>query len=396
MRRVLIAFEPPDGGVAEHVLHLALGLPEHGWIPEVAGPAEATIYSRLASAGVRVHRTELERGFARPWRDVHAGRTLYRIARDGGFDVVHCHAAKAGALGRPAAWRTGASAVYTPHCFGFLGEVSAARRVAVSAAERALGRITDALVCVCEAERAVATANRICDPSRRWRIYNGSDGCDPGLEPPPTLRQLQEQGPVVGTIAVFRRQKRIDVLLDAAPRILAEAPDASIAVIGDGPLRDQLYAQAARLGLDSEPRFAFLPFDPPSARYLRALDLFVLPSSWDAFPISILEALACGVPQVATDVGGTAEAVGEQTGVLVPPNSPDQLADGVIELLGDGERRAAMATASRERHERLFRLDRMVAETAAVYDSVRPFSVQRRGPFLKVRETSIAKRPKEP
>ena len=147
-------------------------------------------------------------------------------------------------------------------------------------------------------------------------------------------------------------------------------PDARLALVGDGPLRDELHARAAELGLDDEPRFAFLPFEPPAARHLRAMDVYVLPSAWEAFPIGVLEALACGTPQVATDVGGTGEAVVPETGVLVPPRDAPALAAAVADLLGDSERRARMAQASRERHAERFGVGRMVAETAALYRDV--------------------------
>jgi len=140
--------------------------------------------------------------------------------------------------------------------------------------------------------------------------------------------------------------------------------------VGDGPLRDELHAHAAGLGLDAEPRFAFLPFSPPAARHLRALDVFVLPSAWEAFPIAVLEALACGVPQVATNVGGTGEAVVAETGLLVPRRDPTAMADALVELLSAPGRRATMAEASQRRHAESFGLERMVASTAAAYDEI--------------------------
>jgi len=101
------------------------------------------------------------------------------------------------------------------------------------------------------------------------------------------------------------------------------------------------------------------------------IDIFVLPSAWEALPISVLEAMACGVPQVATDVGGTREAVSHgETGLLCPPNDPAALADRVVELLRDPARRERMAAASQRRHRERFTLGRMITETAAVYERV--------------------------
>jgi len=363
MPRALIAFEPPDGGVAEHVGQLAVGLPAHGWEVEVAGPDAATIYPRLDDAGVPVHRIGgLDRGYGRPWRDARALRQLTRIARSGSYDLVHCHSAKAGTLGRLAARLTGVPSVYTPHCFGFVGDVSPARRLLVPPAERLLGRLTSMLICVSDAELAEAAQRRIGRSAARRRIYNGCEPCAAASPKPPSPAALR-----VGSIAVLRRQKGLDVLIDAATRIFAAVPEATIAIIGDGPLRAELADRARASGLDGDRRFRFVPFEPPSSRYLAELDLFVLPSFWEAFPISILEALACGVPQVATDVGGTGEAVDPSTGILIPARDPDALAEAVVELLHDPDRRRRMATASRSRWEDRFRLERMVAETAEAY-----------------------------
>ena len=139
---------------------------------------------------------------------------------------------------------------------------------------------------------------------------------------------------------MLRRQKRLDVLLAAAPRIIDAG--ATVKIVGDGP-------EAAALRAAADPRVVFEPFRPPASNHLRELAVYVLPSAWEAFPIGVLEAMACGVPQVATDVGGTREA---ETPVLVPPDDPDALADAVIALLDDPERRAELAARSRAVHAR--------------------------------------------
>ena len=105
-------------------------------------------------------------------------------------------------------------------------------------------------------------------------------------------------------------------------------------IAGDGPEREALRAAA-------DPRVVFEPFRGSAPQHLRELAVYVLPSSWEAFPIGVLEALACGVPQVATDVGGTREAVTPETGILIEPRDPEALADAVIELLRDPARGAS-------------------------------------------------------
>jgi glycosyltransferase involved in cell wall biosynthesis len=326
--RIALVCEPPDGGVAEHVAQLAAGLPEHGHEPVVFDS----------------RRLPFRRDYAHPHRDAQALVALVR-ALDG-FDLVHAHAAKAGVVGRFAARMRRLPAVYTPHCFPFVGEISPQRRAFALGVERALARSTDALICVCEDEREVAAQQRI--RARTTVIHNGCAACEPA----------PGGGRVVGAVTVLRRQKRLDVLLAAAPRIIDAG--ATVKIVGDGPEGPTLRAQA-------DPRVVFEPFRPPASDHLRGLDVYVLPSAWEAFPIGVLEAMACGVPQVVTDVGGTREAV---TPVLVPPNDPDALADAVIGLLDDPARRARLAAESRRVHAERFTIERMVAATAAVYDEL--------------------------
>ena len=147
-------------------------------------------------------------------------------------------------------------------------------------------------------------------------MHYGIPAADPVLPADQTLTTLRDGEMLVGAVSVLRVQKRLDVLLRAIPVVWDVHPSARFVVVGNGPLQATLTQQAAELGLLDDPRFAFLPFSRPSLRYLRALDLFVLPSAWEAMPIAVLEALAAGTPQVVTDVNGTSEATTPETGWL--------------------------------------------------------------------------------
>src|SRR5919197_1860240 len=219
MARVLLAFEPPDGGVTENVLRLSLGLGAHGHAVEVAGPAEAIVYPALRAAGIRIHRTAQSRSYRRPDRELLAVWQLGALVRRRRIDLLHCHTAKAGATGRLAALLTGVPVVYTPHCFPFIGEFGALRRLAATAVERALAPLAAAIVCVAAWEREAALQCGI-GPSDRLRvIHNGTPACDPGVAPALALVALRGDGPLVAAISVMRRQKTLEVFLDAVPRL---------------------------------------------------------------------------------------------------------------------------------------------------------------------------------
>lgn len=357
------------------MLRLALGLPAHGYEPVLLVSSDFAHAARLAEAGCDVRTVPFRRDYAHPLLDARSLSQIVRGVR--GAALVHAHSAKAGVLGRLAAWRSGLRAVYTPHGFPFVGEMSDPRRRFGVVVERALAPLTTVLLCVCDFERELARERRL-RPRGVAVVHNGCPACD-GRVTDHVLASLRARGPIVGTVSTLRPAKAVDVLLDAVPAVLAAVPEATVAIVGNGPESAALHARAARLGLADDPRLVFLPFAAPAARYLRMLDVYVLCSAWEAFPIGVLEAQACGVPQVATAVGGTYEAVVAETGLLVPPHDPVRLAAALVELLRDRERRARMAVASRARHAERFTAEAMVAGTAAVYD--RALTEPRAGPY---------------
>jgi glycosyltransferase involved in cell wall biosynthesis len=366
--RVLMVVEPPDGGVREYVMQLALGLGAHDVEVEIAQPPQARRYPALEATDTAVHELPLEPGFSHPLRDRRALGALRRLLGERPpFDIIHSHSSKAGVLSRML--RGAPPVVFTPNAFSFVGDFSRQRYLFASAVERGLAPRTAAIICCCEDERRIALEHHL-GARRLHVVHNASAACDPSIEADAELLAIRGEGLLVGAVASLRPQKTLDVLIDATPAILAGNPRARVVIVGDGELRDELAARAASLGLADEPRFALLGFRAPAARALKALDLYVLPSAWEGFPLAVLEAMACGVPQIATDVGGTREAVTADTGRLVPPHDPPALAAAVLELLADGGARASMATASRERHAERFTIDRMVAATARVYREV--------------------------
>ena len=273
-------------------------------------------------------------------------------------------------LGRLAAWRAGVPAIFSPHSWAFDVDYGGGRPLLTLAIERGLGPLSAGVLCVSEHERQVALRRRIVSPERLYVVHNGCAACDESVEPMPELLELRAGGPLAAAVTGLRPQKSVDVLIEAAPLVWQRLPEARIAVVGNGPDRERLQAVAREVGIEGDPRFAMLPFTAPAARALRAIDVYVLPSAYEGFPIAPLEAQACGVPQVVTNVGGTPEAVTAQTGIVVPPRDPPAMATAIADLLADPDRRAAMSAASRRRQAERFTLEHMVAGVAEVYRRV--------------------------
>ena len=174
-----------------------------------------------------------------------------------------------------------------------------------------------------------------------------------------------ETTPLVLTVARLDAQKGLVHLLETA----AIMPDTVFAIAGDGADRSALEAQAASLGVASRVRFLGHRRDVPAL--LAIADVFVLPSLYEGLPLSVLEAMAAGVPVVATAIGGTDEVVRDgETGTLVAPGDARALAAGIRSMLSSRDRAARLAEAGRAYVQRIHSADAMVSAMSRLYDEL--------------------------
>ncbi len=155
---------------------------------------------------------------------------------------------------------------------------------------------------------------------------------------------VEADGFVVGIVANLRREKRYDVLLDAAARVVAADHRVRFVSVGQGPLEDEIGARHRRLGLGD--RFSLLGYRDDATRVMSAFDLFTLTSDHEGLPVALMEAVALGLPVVATRVGGVAEALVGTDAVLVDPGDVGALADAYLAAAA-GQIQARRADPSR-------------------------------------------------
>jgi glycosyltransferase involved in cell wall biosynthesis len=370
--RLLLVHQPTDGGVGRHVTDLATGLAERGYEVVLCGPA---VPSGLPTSH-RHEQLNLRRAIG-PRADLAALARYAGIVRSVRPDLIHAHSSKAGAIARLGRLlHPRIPVIYTPHGYAFAGYfLRQVERSTYREIERALGRLASRVVCVCEAEARLA---RAIGPADRVRVVH--NGIEPvGAGPVhPRAAEIARRGAVLCALTRLRLGKGLETLIDALPPVRAHHPRVQLAIGGEGPEIDALRARSQTLAIGDAVHFLGRADDPLSN--LRGSDLFVHPSWAESFPYVILEAMAVGLPIVASDVGGIGEAlVDGESGLLVAPGDTEALSRALIGLLDDAARRTSMGDAAKRRVEQRFTRSAMIGRLVQVYDEV---LVSRRRPSV--------------
>lgn len=229
-------------------------------------------------------------------------------------------------------------------------------------------RQVDLFIAASEAVRAMLMADGI-PADRTITVHEGIDVERVVATVPANVRAafwLPTHAPVAGNIAALVPHKGHRYLIDAMPRVLTAIPDARLVIVGDGELRAALTHQIKERQLAGSVILA--GFRTDVLALLRGFDLFVMSSVTEGLGTSVLDAMAASRAVVATTAGGLPEVVVDgQTGLLVPPRDAAALADAIVRLLGDEAERKRMGLAGLTRVREHFTADRMVQQTAAVY-----------------------------
>jgi glycosyltransferase involved in cell wall biosynthesis len=346
---IVTRFQAGAGVVA---LRGALALDPNRYDVSVVAGSGDRLLDEARTAGLEVLIEPSLRSPVSPGDDLRALRRLQALISARGFDVVHTHSAKAGTLGRLAAHRAHVPRiVHTFHGFPFHEFQSPLRRRTYVQIERRLGRITDIALCVGTGVAVEAVRRGIIAPERVRTIgvTVDSHAAERTAESQQRARRalcLPEHAVVVGAVGRLAYQKGPRDFVDALRRI--DRPDVIGVWMGDGELAREirraadLAAPHMRLILTGDRA------DVPDL--LPAFDVFALPSRYEGLPVSIVEAMVCGIPVVATAVNAVPDVVVPGvTGLLVPPARPDLLATAVAYLLDHQDAAAKMALTARWR-----------------------------------------------
>ena len=286
-------------------------------------------------------------------KDLAAFLNLYTLFRKERPDIVHTHSSKAGILGRWAARLAGVPIVFhTAHGFGFNDDQHPLRKNLFIWLERWTKKITTKMVVVSRANERTAERHRILKPGEAV-LCRDAISIQEFLAPGPRGRLLSGWGippgkMVVGMVACFKHQKCPSDFVDVAARILRDRGDVHFVMAGDGELRREVENRIREHQIEAHISLLGWQHDMPEV--YRNLDIVVLTSLWEGLPCVFSEAMATGLPIVATDVDGAREAIVDNTtGYLHPRHDIEGIAGSVQTLLDDPDLRRSMGEKGRAR-----------------------------------------------
>lgn len=316
-----------------------------------------------------------------PISDLAAFLRLYFLFLKHGFDIAHTHTAKAGFLGRISARLAGVPGIiHTPHGNNFYGYFGRVASRLVVWLERFADCFTDRTIVLTELEKKELIEYGVSKKEKISVVPSGLELEEYAQVKVDIVRKKQELGvnntdeTIVAMIGRLEAVKGPEYFIQAAGLVLKEFPAVRFLLAGDGALREKLEAQAERLGIKD--RVVFLGWRDDvtvgarhAAPLLSGIDVLALPSLNEAVGRIILEAACFGVPAVASRTGGVPEIIQDGlTGILVEPGNARELAEGIMLLLRDREKRLEMGQAAKELVFREFSLEKMVRQIEGLYD----------------------------
>ena len=366
------------GGAQENTMLTAQLLDKAQWaVTVVSGPQTGSEGSLIEAVRERGIELVLEPTLVRevnPVKDFLALIQLTKLMRGGGYQIVHTHSSKAGILGRWAAKFAGVPViVHTVHGWGHHDRQHPLVRAYYIILEKITLPITDKLIAVTGKDIEKGLRDGIGRAENYTVIRSGIE-LDRFGHPQVARAEtraawgIPQDVPLIGSVTRLSPQKAPLDFVRAAAIVARQYPAAWFMMVGDGPLRAEVEALAAEVGIAERLVLTGLRRDVPEL--MAAFDIFVLSSLWEGLPRVLPQAMATGLPVIVTACDGSAEAVASGVnGFLVPPGEPQSLAQQVLVLLDNPALIAQMGAAGRQRAQE-FSDQGMVAAIANLYQEL--------------------------
>jgi len=352
------------GGAQVHVSDMCIRLKESGSDVYVIAGGGKNVYEALNEEGILfIYSKNLIRKL-NVVSDIKSVLEIRKIVKKINPDIIATHSSKAGIVGRIAGWSLRIPTVFTAHGWSYTDGVSKRKKRFYILIEKVVARISSGVIAVSKYDEALALKHKVLPIRKITTIHNGVHDVEGDLK---EQHIYSDDQPNIVMVARFALPKKQLQLLEALNHL--QHIKWKICFAGDGPLlkEAQDYVQEMKLS----DRVNFLGNCEDVTSLLFKSDLFILISDWEGLPLSILEAMRCGLPIIASDVGGVKEAVIQnENGFLIPKNDFKQLIEKLSYLLTDPLQRLKMGRRGRVIYEENFNFERMYEETLTYYKKV--------------------------
>lgn len=368
--KVLHVIREAEGGMKKHLLSILLGLDKEKYQLAVGCPFDKNLSDYLEKNGVLVYHINICDGL-NVLKDAEAILKIRNMINDFKPDIIHFHGAKASFVGRLACLGMNLKVVTTIHNFPEYKRMNKIKKQFYLGLNRYLNKRTDAIITVSNALKKAIIDEENVDLKKISLIYNCVDLSMYEDNPSLDLRKEYKLEPdtlLIGCISRLIPSKGVQDLIKAL-EILKGRVKVFAFVAGDGPYLNCLLDMVNDANLEN---IQFLGFRNDIKDFLRNMDIFVLPSHSEGFGISVAEAMALGVPVIATNVGGIHEMIkNNENGLTINPRSPKDLADAIEILAKDVDLRNKLSKKGEQYIVSNFSKEKMLNEIDTLYESIR-------------------------
>tara|TARA_B110000438_G_scaffold52600_2_gene52811 strand:- start:1961 stop:3100 length:1140 start_codon:yes stop_codon:yes gene_type:complete len=308
------------------------------------------------------------------YNDVKAFFSIYKLLKNGNFDIIHTHSSKAGFIARLAAKLNKIPVIiHTVHGFAFNDFMNVYKKNFFIYVEKILATWTDVLITVSNLNKNKIVDLNIAKEENIKNIYSGIDlslFTDKRNSDFRKELNLGDDKILIGSVGRLSNQKDPITMINAFDIVSKKFPEAYLVLVGDGPLKDKIVDRIKKLKLKNRVHLTGNKSNPWDVYH--SIDLFIMSSIYEGLGRSITEALSCGVPVVCTAVEGVPEIIKDSiTGTLVPPREPIELADGIIRSLQNMKVAKRKAAEGRKFVQDNFDVNKMVENIDVLYQTLK-------------------------
>lgn len=357
------------GGAGRYAFDLANEFKSRGYQVAIAAGGNEELFKKSRQNSILVYQLKSLVRAINLFKDIAAYFEIKKILKEFQPDILHLNSSKAGVLGAIAGRQAGVKKIiYTVHGFVFNEPMPKPKKLFYLWAEKFSAQYKDKLLCVSDFDRQTGLKYKIAQADKLITINNGIQPLSfLEAEAAKTELNLPKDKIIIGTVANLYPTKGLDYLISAAKIVTEKFPDAIFRIIGFGQLEKELNEKISKLNLKNN---FFIEKKDDAYRFLKAFDIFVLPSVKEGFPFAVLEAMQAELPIIATKVGGIPEIIKDKTnGWLVSPADSKALAEAIINLLQNKNLAAQLGRQAKVDVNNRFSLTKMISETEKAYQN---------------------------